>query len=83
MSKSNIDYLKSHHRHSLFSIKILNSKIFIPYKYEVIRCNNIRMQESFSIPPMNSTKSQRYHIPNNKYKLILFLYHFVCFGTLM
>lgn len=35
----------------LISVKMVNSKVLIPDKYILISCHNIRVQESFSVPP--------------------------------
>ena len=35
----------------LISVKMINSKVLIPDKYILIGCHDIRVQESFSIPP--------------------------------
>ncbi|WVZ07905.1 hypothetical protein V8G54_021251 [Vigna mungo] len=41
----------SHIQYSLFCIEVLNTQVFIPYEYIVIRCNNVRMQKPLGIPP--------------------------------
>jgi hypothetical protein len=35
----------------LLCIEMLNSKVLIPDKYVLVRCHDIRVQESFGIPP--------------------------------
>lgn len=34
-------------------IKVLNSQVLIPDKYIIVRCHNIRVQKTLSIPPCN------------------------------
>lgn len=43
--------------HSLFCIKMLNAKVFIPDKYVVICCHNVRMQKPLGIPPRTNAKT--------------------------
>ena len=40
----------------LFSIKMFNSKVLIPYKYVIVWCNNTWMQKSFGKPPASNWK---------------------------
>lgn len=60
----------------LLSIKMISSKVLIPDKYVLIGCHDIRVQESFSIPPRGATiiikllepqpPSVLKHVKNNK-----------------
>jgi hypothetical protein len=57
----------------LITIKMVNSKVLVPDKYILIGCRNIRVPESFSIPPKGhdnqenlESSSKLKYVKNNK-----------------
>lgn len=57
---------------SPFCIEVLDSKIFIPYKYILISRDNIRMQKSLCIPPEETDKPKQPEVwfISNKFSIL-------------
>lgn len=55
-----------------FCIEMLDSKIFIPYKYILISRDNIRMQKSLCIPPEETDKPKQPEVwfLSNKFSIL-------------